>query len=178
MGGLGSGTWDRDDFDRKTAVAECYAINVNRLARDGKLHVGAAGAYSWNNQYGEHLFSVQFSAVHDDHCRLMLLLSYRWKDWRGEDSEDVSLPIRLQTTHPHLGGWRWWFTCPLIIGGNRCNRRVGKLYLPDDARYFGCRHCHELVYRREPDPFEHADRMLKVLRKRHERLMAKHGWQT
>jgi hypothetical protein len=23
---------------------------------------------------------------------------------------------------------------------------VGKLYLPPHARYFGCRHCHELTY--------------------------------
>jgi hypothetical protein len=25
-------------------------------------------------------------------------------------------------------------------------RRVGKLYLPPSARYFGCRHCYDLTY--------------------------------
>jgi hypothetical protein len=41
---------------------------------------------------------------------------------------------------------RWSFICPLIVNGRPCGRRVGKLYLPPSARYFGCRHCHGLTY--------------------------------
>ncbi|MHB1423319.1 MAG: hypothetical protein ACYC3I_09020 [Gemmataceae bacterium] len=36
----------------------------------------------------------------------------------------------------------------------RC--RVGKLYLPPDSRYFGCRHCHKLTNRSAQ---EHAKRV-------------------
>ena len=71
-----------------------------------------------------------------------ITLDYRW-----HDSEDVLIPIRLQTTPTQFGGERWWFTCPLIVNGAECNRRVGKLYLPPGARYFGCRTCHRLTYR-------------------------------
>jgi hypothetical protein len=46
------------------------------------------------------------------------------------------------TTRPHLGGLRWWFVCPLIVGGCACGRRCAKLYLhgqflgpPSAARY-------------------------------------------
>ena len=48
----------------------------------------------------------------------------------GGIAEDVRIPIRLQTTPTQFGGRRWWFTCPLIVNGVACNRRVGKLYLP------------------------------------------------
>ena len=44
-----------------------------------------------------------------------------------------------------FGGERWWFTCPLKVNDVNCNRRVGKLYLPPGANYFGCRSCHELT---------------------------------
>jgi hypothetical protein len=179
MGGLGSGCWERDDDDKKTAVAECYTIDVNELAKDGKLRVGAAGVTQWEDQDGEDRFSVAFSTVCLYGGERILELSYRWDDpWDEEDSEDILLQVRLQKTRPHLGGVRWWFTCPLVVNGNPCNRRVAKLYLPDDARYFGCRHCHGLVYRREPDPLEHADRMATVLEKRMERAKKKHGWET
>ena len=67
---------------------------------------------------------------------------------RGEsDPEIIVLPIRLQTTRPHLGGVRWWFTCPLIVDGIACERRVAKLHLPPGSRHFGCRTCHDLTYR-------------------------------
>ena len=69
-------------------------------------------------------------------------LHYCWND-----SEDVEFPILLRPTATHFGGLRWWFTCPLIVNGVACQRRVGKLYLPPRARYFGCRNCHRLSYR-------------------------------
>jgi hypothetical protein len=72
----------------------------------------------------------------------IITLHYRWQ---GE--EDVRIPVRLQWTATHFNGHRWWFICPLIVGGVPCNRRVGKLYLPPGARYFGCRQCHDLAYR-------------------------------
>ena len=71
-----------------------------------------------------------------------LTLQYRWND-----SEDVLIPVRLQTTATQFGGQRWSLACRLIVDGVACNRRVGKLYLPPGARYFGCRTCHRLTYR-------------------------------
>jgi hypothetical protein len=175
VGGFGSGNWDRRD--KKTSVEQCYAVDVNRLAREGKLRVGAEGFIWWTDQFGHHPFFVEFSAVHDEHCRPVFVLSYRWDDpWDRNGSKDIRLPILLQTSRPNYGGLRWWFTCPLGGVGSPCNRRVGKVYLPPGARYFGCRHCHGLVYRRETDPLEHADRFLAVQRMRMERLEARHGW--
>lgn len=70
-----------------------------------------------------------------------ITLDYCWRD-----SEDVEIPIRLQTTPANFGGERYWFTCPLTVDGVPCNRRVGNVHLPPGARYFGCRTCHDLTY--------------------------------
>ena len=52
--------------------------------------------------------------------------------------QDVFIPVRLQTTPVHFGGFRWWFTCPLIVRGRACERRVAKL-CSARSPYFGCR---------------------------------------
>jgi hypothetical protein len=64
-----------------------------------------------------------------------------------EKKDALDYHVQLVTTWPRFGGLRWWFVCPLVVGGRPCDRRVGKLYLPPRARYFGCRHCHRLTYR-------------------------------
>jgi len=38
------------------------------------------------------------------------------------------------------------FTCPLVINGKDCMKRVGMLYQPPGGSYFGCRQCYDLVY--------------------------------
>ena len=73
-------------------------------------------------------------------------LSY-WCVWPGSrERESADYTVQLTTTRPRFGGLRWWFVCPLIVNGRPCDRRVGKLYLPPPARYFGCRRCHDLTY--------------------------------
>ena len=71
-----------------------------------------------------------------------------------------------QAARPHYGGLRWWFTCPLVVGGRSCTRRAGKLYLR--GGYFGCRRCQDLTYRscQEAHQAERSGRMLARLRAR------------
>jgi len=69
-----------------------------------------------------------------------LRLLYSMKSGCGLD-----YPVGLVTTPCHLGGARWWFTCPLAADGRACGRRVRKLYLR--GTHFGCRRCHGLTYR-------------------------------
>jgi len=42
---------------------------------------------------------------------------------------------------------RFWFICPLGTDQGYCGKRVGKLYLPGNGTYFGCRHCYNLTYK-------------------------------
>lgn len=139
MGGFGSGDWYR--FSRKETVENCLHLDVRRLARDGALARSASGSIGWSDKRtGKPLGSIGFRLLAQGGDQPLLWLHYRF----GE-AENIELPIRLQTTRPHRGGCRWWFTCPLIVGGVACGRRVAKLYLR--GRYFGCRHCHGLTYR-------------------------------
>jgi hypothetical protein len=104
-----------------------------------------AGALRWTNSVtGEQTASAGYSReVSGD--RVILRLRYTVSR-RDGGRIDIDKPIVLQTTPSAVGDRRWWFTCPLIMNGRACGRRVGKLYLPLGARYFGCRHCHDLTY--------------------------------
>jgi len=140
MGGLGSGSWYR--YDSKSTVEESAALSVRELR--GRLFPGASGSVTWTFRRGNAITgqsSVGY-IVEGPAGWPTLTLLYRWRD-----EEDMRVPIRLQTTRTNFNGERWWFTCPLIVRGVACNRRVAKVYLPPGARYFGCRTCHGLTYR-------------------------------
>jgi len=59
-----------------------------------------------------------------------------------------SCVVALTITRPHLGGWRWWFACPLPLPGGDgvCGRRSRILYLRPGDRHPGCRLCLRLTY--------------------------------
>lgn len=137
MGGAGSGHWCR--IDKKATVEDCWGLDINLLARGGRLQPFGAGTVTWTNTRTGDCASVGFVVTTRSDGRLLLTLKYR-----PNTGDEVTLPIRLQTTRPNYGGCRWWFTCPLFVRGVACQRRVGKLYLR--GRYFGCRHCHDLTY--------------------------------
>ena len=137
MGGLGSGNWWRWQ-GKKDTVEESLVVGMKDLRK--RLFVGAAGTLTWTwtsgnkSSIGYYITgSADWPTVH---------LHYRWRD-----TEDVNIPVRLETTPTQFNGRRWWFICPLIVRGIACNRRAGKLYLPSGAKYFGCRECHDLTYR-------------------------------
>ena len=136
MGGQGSGDWWHSD--KKLTVEESLGISIGALR--GRLFDGAAGSISWTWPSGDSSTVGYF--VTDDGGRLTVTFHYRW-----QDREQVRVPIRLQTTPTQFGCRRRWFTCPLFVNGVACRRRVGNIYLPGGAKYFGCRMCHDLTYK-------------------------------
>jgi hypothetical protein len=149
MGGVGSGNryhWWRSG--KKTVVEDCLDLDATAWMREGTLKVGvlASGTWRWNYRSGRS-FVVNYELDTLDLAVPSVRLSYSWV-WRASpEPQSADYRVRLTTTRPHFGGVRWWFVCPLTVGGRSCNRRVGKLYLPAAARYFGCRRCHDLTYR-------------------------------
>jgi len=142
MGGYGSGT--RFTYSRKTTVEDCRVLSAARLMRLGMLRSNLhwPGSVTWTNTAtGEKVSSIGFDADTGDDSG-----SARLHYTRTGDGEAVDYRVSLTTTALPWGGRRWWFICPLTVGGRYCGRRVGKLYLPPGGRYFGCRHCHDLTY--------------------------------
>jgi len=140
MGGMGSGNWCR--FDKKTTVEESLTVAMRDFR--GRIYPHSSGAFTWT-WAGGNKSSIGYFVTRggcDSPAGPTITLHYRWRD-----SEDVRISVHLQTTPTQFGGERWWFTCPLIVGGVACNRRAGKLHLPPGAKYFGCRKCHGLTYR-------------------------------
>ena len=141
MGGYGSG----EKFSKKDTVEDCRWIDANRWMREGILRqdVWQSGSWFWRNpRTSEKTSSIGYESNTIDASRKWLRLHYTIT----RTQEKLDYKVALQTTHPNYGGTRWWFTCPLVINGRPCSRRVGKLYLPPGGRYYGCRACYDLTY--------------------------------
>ena len=142
MGGEGSGRqgW----WDKKTTVEECKSLDANQWMRESVLRPGVwqSGSVTWFNSATHKKTSTIGYEVNTKTADLWMRLHYTFVD----SQEQVDYKIGLQVTRPNFGGFRWWFTCPLVVDGKSCNRRVGKLYLPPGGNYFGCRKCYDLTY--------------------------------
>lgn len=146
MGGSGSGRWGW--HDKKTTVEECLILSAGKLARDGIIAQSPGTGWLWwaNSATGALTASAGYSREID--IDLVVLRLRYTVTRRGGEPADIEEQIWLQTTPSAVGGRRWWFTCPLVVDGRPCRRRVGKLYLPSEVRYFGCRQCYDLTYTR------------------------------
>ncbi len=138
MGGSGSGNWWRRASGY--TVEDCLTLDINTLAREGLMvPAGCRGSIDWSNKStGEKFASVCFELTVKNNESPNLRLGYTVGS--GENKKPVQEAIYLQTTKPHLGGVRWWFTCP------NCGRRAVKLYIPPGAKLFQCRLCYRLTY--------------------------------
>ena len=141
MGGYGSTRWS--SHCRCTTVEESLGLPTTHIAAGlSAVADGAAGASG-------HLFWKRNSQVTSSisyrierrGAQPIVRLIYTTTRANGEKI-DSDYPVRVASTQPHFGGWRWWWICPNVT----CGRRVGKLYSPPGAIYFACRHCYRLSY--------------------------------
>ena len=128
MGGFGSGRkWG------KTCTEDMTALDVRRLARDGRLEPGTSCRWQWSKR-GAVTASIVVQVEAD-----RVFLVYRQRDQSGE-WQDMRYPVYLERTPCTFGGRRVWWHCP----GAGCGRRVAVLY---GGSVFACRYCHKLAYR-------------------------------
>ena len=127
MGGLGSGR--SSNYSGKAETSDCMPLDIRKIARKGLLRAGRSFSWQWlvNDQ------PVAGINIRVD-SRLYVVLSWRVRS----TGEVVEQRVQTHSTPCHLGGQRYWFTCP------RCSKRVAVLYAP--GKYFACRKCGELVY--------------------------------
>lgn len=141
MGGFGSG---RRSDGQTSIVEECLSIDACRWMREGIIRAGclSSGAWRWTNSTtGETAASITYR-VDAGVSGGFAHLSYAVR----ATGKQLDYAVRLEATEPNYAGLRWWFTCPLSMGGRACGRRARKLYLPPGAIYFGCRNCYRLSY--------------------------------
>ena len=145
MGGYGSGRHGGCGSP-KTTVEDCLSLSADALVRFGLLKPDQflRGSLTWTlASNGEKTSSIgsETDARWGQNPTVRLYYTVT------RTGESVDYTVRLATTPLPWGGVRWWFLCPLSKDGCGCGRRVGKLYLPRSGRYFGCRHCYDLIHR-------------------------------
>lgn len=148
MGGWGSGR--HGGGVEKTTVEACLALSSATAQRQKLILPDAhsTGKLAWSSvRTGEEVSSIGYE-VKTFAARAGWLRVHYTTTRTGETSD---YKIHLTSTPLPWGGVRWWFVCPLVVNGRHCSRRVGKLYLPPNGRYFGCRHCYDLTYQSTRD---------------------------
>ena len=126
MGGRGSGR--RSSYSGKAETSDAMPLDIRKITRKGLLVPGSGFSWQWlvNDRQ---VAGISIRVDWQD-----MVLSYRLKS----TGEVVEQRVQTQTSPCHLGGQRYWFTCP------RCSKRVAVLYAP--GRYFACRECGGLSY--------------------------------
>ena len=127
MGGRGSGR--RSSYSGKTETSDSMPLDIRKITRKGLLVPGNSFSWQWlvnDRQVAGISIRVDFNQG--------MVLSFRMKS----TGEVVEQRVHTQTSPCHLGGQRYWFTCP------RCGQRVAVLYAP--GRNFACRQCGGLGY--------------------------------
>jgi hypothetical protein len=147
MGGYGSGRWGYGGKgDAKDLVEDCLTLDISRLVRDGVVRplLSRVGGLSWSRR-GQEVASIRYevSATQDEGTFRFTYTVGR----PGQERAQQDYIVPLITTRLVSDGRRWWFRCPAHRNGEpKCERRVGKLYLPPRGRVFACRNCHSLAY--------------------------------
>lgn len=143
MGGFGSGRWN--NYTKKRIVEDCWTLDLGEvLVADPTAPPNCGILLSkMINGGGGSFLPVLYTFLEEENA---LYLDVTYPAGRRGSPEDVEERIKLLSTRPNYGGARWYFSCPVTTQGERCARRVSKLYLPPGERCFGCRKCHDLTY--------------------------------
>lgn len=131
----GRGVW------KKKGIVEgshCLSIFVLKGAR---LLEKESGRW-WNRWFNGVTFLETEVAINQPIWPQRLFVKPTLTDELGRKRCLETSEVRLANTFCRFGGKRWWFLCP----GQRCGRRVAKLYFPRGENRYLCRHCHGLSY--------------------------------
>ncbi len=164
----------RYSWSSRFTVGNCRAINIVKLKEWGffkgvsGLQIASnygSGRIKWTNPFGEEIGSIGIK-TNINMSRGELYLHYNWVNNSTGENQELNYPVILVPSFCHFGGRRWWFICPLQVNGAYCGKRIGRLYLPPNAKYFGCRHCYNLTYescRRSHNYSSHIYKICRVL---------------
>ena len=132
-------------WDKKRTVEECKSVSIPFLRKEGFLCGYYSGSIVWTDRFGEETASMSVVAstmYGDSYVRFI----YTMTDRNTGEETPFDYKVPLVSTPCHFGRVRWWFVCALSRNGVSCGRRVGTVYRPPRADYYGCRHCYGLSY--------------------------------
>jgi rubredoxin len=128
MGGYGSGR-----CSNLPATDEAKRVDIRYLRKQGLLRPGYWRSLSWTSR-GEPSGNVRYKVEGNT-----FTLDYKVREY-GDDWESVKFDVPLVTLPCRYGGNRYYFLCP----GLDCGRRCELLY--SAGKYFVCRKCAGYLY--------------------------------
>lgn len=134
-------------FDKKDTVEDCRSVSISFLKKHDYLSENSykSGGISWKNCYGEETSSIGI-VVSTFEGEKYVRFCYTVTSRSSGEKTEYDYKVQLTTTACNYGGVRYWFICPLSRNDIYCGRRVGKVFCPPGANYYGCRHCYNLSY--------------------------------
>jgi hypothetical protein len=124
----------------KNVAEEYLKLSIFAMKHMGYFDRFYGGLITWETSDGN---EGSVTATIEPHSMRLRLLYVQTNRQSGEKQE-FDYTVNLASTLCNFGEIRYWFLCPLIKNGIKCDRRVGVLYKGGD--YFGCRHCYNLSY--------------------------------
>jgi len=116
-------------------------IDIVDLKKRGFFESSREGSLSWSHPMSGSAGSISIAVNSSNET---VHLRYRVTKQGSDEVVNMDYYITLTTTPCNFGGKRWWFMCPLVIGGRPCHGRVRRLY--KGSNYFACRNCQNLCY--------------------------------
>jgi len=140
-------------WSSRETVEDCRALSVFELNQKQVLSGHISAKVSWGTVWGaaEQSIGIEVITTGDPDYAGSVQLKYKLTHSSTGDSEILDYIVGLEATSCRFGGIRYWFVCPLMRGADACDERVGKLYLPPNGKYFGCRKCYNLTYRSQKE---------------------------
>ena len=144
MGGLGSG---RADYATTPTVENCRELDVNEFT-DAVEYPGMSTTVQWGSKEDPSGSIRVYLLPQNKNVKkaTSFRLEYTITDGRTGEKTTRDYRVPLEYTECNFGGERPWFRCPGVVSGERCNRRVAKLYRPPRGELFFCCHCYDLGY--------------------------------
>ena len=138
----------KNGSDKRYNLKKCLSVSTSFLKNNGFFNglPSQSGKISWDNGGGKGKASIEIAVLTFSDTEKYAKFLYSSIDPQSGKQTDYNYDVKLETTPCNYGGRRHWFICPLTVDGVGCGRRVATLYLPPNARYFGCRHCYKLFY--------------------------------
>lgn len=131
---------------KKLQVDNALKLDTTELRRMGFFQTPEGRGLILRWRRGEQVVSRMCCGFRTLSANAALLhLSYVISE-SSRENQALDYEILLLKSKCYFGGERYWFMCPLTIEGRPCRRRCRILYLPNGARYFGCRVCYDLTY--------------------------------
>ena len=118
-------------------------INIMKMCQLGMIPKNGwySGSLIWEYD-GQEYGRMNFASSVGPHYAFVQF-TYRITIRTGEE-KDINQQVQLNGIDCHLGGFRWYFLCPL------CRKRAAVLYSSDEG--FLCRKCNHLAYEGQNEP--------------------------